>query len=305
MSGAPTTAWHHLLAKGVFEPANKKSLLNELGLRLDKGVDIHAKEWGWEIRSDKHAKLHSNQNVAEERWEQYEKEWLTKKASEGAFKDNVVKKSDLRQLKRDVIKDFELAKDGMGKQSTREYPRVIEHLRKLGKNLDLPKLQETNPERFALVKQSLKNSRRGFVAVEMLGKLSTGVAAVMDGYEIVRSDHPMQTALEKGGAWANMLIGAEVGAAFGGPIGAIVGGTVGYIGGEKAVHEIVPIAKLAEQTKDMRDFNDRHNIQNPVDDRRGEIMSPAAAVVEMGIVADRAGRLMQGQDPDQRPDWPP
>jgi hypothetical protein len=78
----------------------------------------------------------------------------------------------------------------------------------------------------------------------------------------------------------------------GGPIGAFVGGAVGYIGGEKAVHEVVPIAKLAEQTKDIRDINQKNDMHNPFDDSRSQIMSPAARWVEPFMLKSHYDTIM-------------
>jgi RHS repeat-associated protein len=287
------TDWHHLLSKSVFDPANKESALSKAGLKLDPSVDIHSGKYGWETPGPEHARLHSNNNPVGERWEAFERDWLEKQAGKGAFKDGVVKESQIRALVAKVKRDFGLVKDGkasIGRQAEREFPGVVGYLKGLGDKL--VKSEVRIPGGLSRLGKTIGGMRPGFVTPQLLGKLAMGVGAALDLDEIRKSDHPVQTALEKGGAWGAMLGGAELGGMIGGPIGAFVGGAVGYVGGEKAVQEVVPIAKLAEQTKDIRDFNQKNDMHNPFDDPRSQIMSPAAQWVEPFMLKSHYDTIM-------------
>ena len=75
--------WHHLASKSVFDPAKKDSVLNQLGLQLEEGLDLHSKSYGWELPTDPHSTLHSNANPLESRWETAQAQWLRRQAEEG------------------------------------------------------------------------------------------------------------------------------------------------------------------------------------------------------------------------------
>lgn len=88
------SVWHHQASKGVFDPANATSELNKLKMKLDEGIDIHSKEYGWELSRAEHGTLHSNEFGT--KWELEQKAWLKKQneagvttITEGMLKDHL------------------------------------------------------------------------------------------------------------------------------------------------------------------------------------------------------------------------
>ncbi|HLL88318.1 MAG TPA: hypothetical protein VK324_03350, partial [Tepidisphaeraceae bacterium] len=61
--GSRPAHWHHEMQRIVWDPADANSLLNQLGLKLEPGLDPHAAEFGLIVPEDVHAKLHARKNA--------------------------------------------------------------------------------------------------------------------------------------------------------------------------------------------------------------------------------------------------
>jgi hypothetical protein len=137
---AVAVAWHHLAAKKVFDPADKKSLLTQRGLSLAADIDIHSREYGLNVPLEVHSsELHSNNNVTRMTWQKVQENKLNAWIKENPHRA-VISKADLNAIINETMKDFKML-DGngqvlerYGKRSTTTYPGLRGHYGKLAQS---------------------------------------------------------------------------------------------------------------------------------------------------------------------------
>jgi len=137
---------------------------------------------------------------------------------------------------------------------------------------------------------------------EMAAPIIMTVAVALDLKQVVTSDVPLQTALEKASAWQSAFAGAELLGAFGegigGPpgaiVGAIAGSVIGYVFGEEVIRHAVPIRSMAEERAQLEEYMDAHGIPKASEAEYG----PMAWIIDEVRVVAEYKRALGSSAPD-------
>ncbi len=187
-----------------------------------------------------------------------------------------------------------------GEAATAAWEGTGGHFSKLARNGNLIVRGIRNPILRAAIRTRL--GRAGTMIPEMAAPIIMTVAVALDLKQVVTSDVPLQTALEKASAWQSAFAGAELLGAFGegigGPpgaiVGAIAGSVIGYVFGEEVIRHAVPIRSMAEERAQLEEYMDAHGIPKASEAEYG----PMAWIIDEVRVVAEYKRALGSSAPD-------